>query len=104
MGRPDMTFPRPHPGPRARVEVRDIPAALAAKRLGITAARFDEAAPELYARGFPRPDPTTGLFDLVAIDAWMDRRSGLTGVGPARDASAVVAGRLEAMRHGRAKS
>ena len=86
--------------PRARVDVRDVPAALAARRLGLSEPRFEEATPELYARGFPRPDPTTGLFDLVAVDAWMDRRSGLTAAPPARDASAVVASRLEAMRRG----
>jgi hypothetical protein len=26
------------------------------------------------ARGFPRPDPTTGMFDLAAIDQWMTAR------------------------------
>lgn len=90
--------------PRARVEVRDVPLALAARRLGLSEARFEAAASELYARGFPRPDATTGLYDLVAIEAWMDRRSGLTGPPPARDAASVVAGRLEAMRRGGTKA
>jgi hypothetical protein len=26
------------------------------------------------ARGFPRPDPTTSMFDLAAIDQWMTAR------------------------------
>jgi hypothetical protein len=30
--------------------------------------------PALLARGFPRPDPTTGMFDLAAIDHWMTAR------------------------------
>ena len=90
--------------PRARVEVRDVPPALAARRLGLSEGRFDEASAELYARGFPRPDPTTGLFDLIAIEAWMDRRSGLTTAAPARDAATVFAGRLEAMRRGGEKA
>jgi hypothetical protein len=97
-------FRSPTAHPRASVEVRDAPAALAARRLGLSEARFAEAAPELYARGFPRPDPTTGLFDLLAIDAWMDRRSGLTGAPPARDASTVFTERLEAMRRGGKKA
>lgn len=56
--------------------------------------------PELLARGFPRPDPTTGMYDLVAIDAWMDARSGVAPTGAAltsepkaRNAADVVAER-----------
>ena len=99
-----VTFARPNSNPRARVDVRDVPMALAARRLGLSEARFEAASAELYARGFPRPDATTGLYDLVAIEAWMDRRSGLTSAAPARDAAAVVAGRLEAMRRGGTKA
>jgi hypothetical protein len=39
---------------------------------------FDRLRLELFARGFPQPDITTGLYDLKAIDAWQDARSGLT--------------------------
>lgn len=44
----------------------------------LTQVAFDAALPRLRARGFPAPDPDTGCYDLKAIDAWMDARSGLT--------------------------
>ena len=62
---------------RHRVDPRDVPAAKAARRLGLTLAQFDLVKPDLFARGFPMPDPTTGLFDLKAIEHWMNSRSKL---------------------------
>jgi hypothetical protein len=59
---------------RHTVEPRDVPAVKAARRLHLTLKEFEEMKDELYRRGFPRPDPTTGNFDLVAIDRWMDGR------------------------------
>lgn len=83
--------------PRARVEPRDVPAEAAARRVGLSLAEFEELLPGYLARGFPPPDPTSGLFDLVAIEDWMDkrhRRDGLTD-GPAlRDARDVASTRL----------
>jgi hypothetical protein len=93
---------RATPSIRLRVDPRDVPADKAARRLGLTLAVFEEVRDRLHARGFPRPDPDTGLFDLKAIEDWMDRRSGLTSNLAARDASTVVKGRLEAMRGGKA--
>ena len=29
---------------------------------------------ELFERGFPRPDPTTGMYDLDEIDRWRAER------------------------------
>ena len=87
---------------RLRVDPRDVPADKAARRLGLTLAAFEEVSDRLFARGFPRPDPDTGLYDLKAVDDWMDRRSGLTSSLAARDASTVVKARLEAMRGGKA--
>jgi hypothetical protein len=87
---------------RFSVEPRDVPLAAAARRLGLGETDFRCRLPDLLARGFPPPDLTTGNFDLKAIDAWMDRRSGL---GPstlplARDAREVVASRIAEMsRH-----
>ena len=89
---------------RIRVDPRDVPADKAARRLGLRLEAFERVADRLYARGFPRPDPDTGLFDLVAVDAWMDRRSGLTSNLGARDASAVFKSRLEALRGGKGKA
>jgi hypothetical protein len=59
---------------RFRVEPRDVPRAVAGRRLGLGPAQFDAALPNLLARGFPRPDPDTGNFDMQAIDAWCDGR------------------------------
>lgn len=86
---------------RYRVEPRDAPPEVAARRLGRTLAEFNSVLPRLRARGFPSPDPDTGNFDLVAIDRWMDARNrhlfgGL--VMQARDAGSVVGDRIAAMR------
>jgi hypothetical protein len=70
-----MTPPRAN-DVRHRVEPRGVSPAKAARRLGITSARFDECLPELIERGFPPADPTTGNYDLKKIDAWMDDPQG----------------------------
>jgi hypothetical protein len=49
----------------------------AARRLGLELTDFNRLKDDLFARGFPRLDPTTGNYDLKAIDAWQDARSGL---------------------------
>jgi len=89
---------------RFRVEPRDVPAAAAARRLGLSEQAFREALPQLVARGFPAADETTGFFDLAAIDEWQSRRHPglfLTSAETARDArSGLVAHRLEALRRG----
>jgi hypothetical protein len=59
---------------RFRVEPRDIPVEKAARRLHLTTTEFQAKLPALLARGFPRPDPTTSMFDLAAIDQWMTAR------------------------------
>ena len=59
---------------RFRVDPRDVPAEVAARRLGKSVADFEALLPKLIARGFPAPDPDTGNFDMVAIDRWCDAR------------------------------
>lgn len=88
-----------------RVEAGDVPAMSAARRLGLTLEVFNAKRGALEQRGFPRPDPTTDLYDLDAIDAWRRARNphlfGLTGVAGAVDArSGVVAARLKAGARG----
>jgi hypothetical protein len=82
--------------PRFKIEPRDVPPTVAAKVLGLTEARFLACLPDLLARGFPAADDTTGNFDLKAVNAWQDRRSGLgvAAAQAAKDAQAVVAERL----------
>jgi len=89
---------------RVRVEIRDVPAALAARRLNLTEAEFQQKLPDLIRRGFPEQDPTTGMFDLDAIDAWRRARHPslfLTSAPQARDARSVVASRLGGNRWAR---
>ena len=87
---------------RYRVECRDVPPEEAARRLGVKPNIFADKLPNLFARGFPRPDPDTGNFDLQAIDRWMDSRNPhLFGIGAqmqARDASIVIKDRLAKLR------
>jgi hypothetical protein len=70
-----------------------VPADKAARRLHLTLAEFQAKLSELLARGFPQPDPTTGMFDLAAIDQWMTARqsqpAALTAELKPRDASDV---------------
>lgn len=80
---------------RFAVTPRDVPATKAARRLHLTVREFEEMKDELFRRGFPRPDPTTGNFDLVAIDRWMNGRHSSTCADKARDARDVMAERLK---------
>jgi len=69
-----------------------VPPQMAARRLGLTLVQFREAREALCRDGMPVPCPVTGYYDLVAIDAWVDRRSGLA----AKDVSASAAERIRA--------
>lgn len=87
---------------RFRIDPRDIPPPMAARRLGLDVVVFNAALPNLLARGFPRPDPDTGNFDLQAIDRWCNTRHPhlFTSAGPmgAVDVRTVADERLAAMR------
>jgi hypothetical protein len=86
---------------RFRIEPRDVPLEQAARRLGKTRGELEAVLPDLLARGFPQPDPTTGNFDLAAIDRWCDARHPHLFGGvemQARDARDVVRDRLERLR------
>lgn len=93
---------------RFNIEARDVPPKEAAKRIGTSLEDFNAKLPKLIDRGFPRPDPDTGNFDLHAIDRWCDARHGhLFGTGStvqARDAGDVFKdriGRIVPVRAGR---
>ena len=91
---------------RFRVDPRDVPAEKAARRLHLTLGEFTAKLPDLLVRGFPGPDPTTGMFDLAAIDAWMDARhdlvpnNGLTPRKSSINALEVCGERLRRLHHG----
>lgn len=84
----------------------DVPPAVAAKRMGMTLEAFVAKLPDLLQRGFPAADPTTGNFDLDAVDAWRRARyphlagEALTLVPRARDARDVVRDRVARIRGG----
>lgn len=86
----------------------DVPPIVAARRLGLSLQAFEEALKRpvdgLLARCFPAPDPTTGNFDLDAIDAWRRTRYPqlfrLTGEVQALNARDVVHGRVARLRGG----
>lgn len=80
---------------RYQVQPRMVSPDKAARRLGLTPAEFREKLPKLISIGMPQACPVTGNFDLAAIDAWLDRRSGLAKSKPvARDASDTFEERL----------
>src|SRR5690348_7189534 len=82
----------------------DCPPIAAARALWLTLEDFNAKLPELLARGFPPADPTTGNFDMDAINAWRRSRNPqiygaqLTPPATARDAKDVVRQRLEGIR------
>jgi hypothetical protein len=85
---------------RFRIEPGDVPPEKAARRLHLTLAEFTDKLTELLRRGFPGPDPTTGMFCLEAIDQWRLRRFPhlfpLTSQQERSDDSDAVRQRLEA--------
>ena len=88
---------------RFRVEPGDVPAEYAARRLGLSYPKeFEAKLPNLYERGFPRPDADTGNFDLDAIDRWRRGRYphlyGSGAVMQARDASSVAKDRIARLK------
>ena len=89
---------------RYQVNPRDVPPEKAARRLHLTVSQFDLVREDLFARGFPVPDATTGMYDLKAIDDWMDRRSGmantLTADASPRNAQEVFDDRVRRLRNG----
>jgi hypothetical protein len=82
---------------RFQVQPRLVPAAKAARRLHLTLDEFRAEIAALRLEGFPAPCPVTGHFDLVAIDAWLDRRAGLAAPAPRADADAIIKARLDSI-------
>jgi hypothetical protein len=92
---------------RYQVEPRDVPAEKAARRLHLTLAEFKAKLPALLDRGFPSADPTTGMFDLEAIDLWRHARHAhlfafpmLTTPPRLRDSREVIDERIEKLASG----
>jgi DNA-binding IclR family transcriptional regulator len=59
----------------ARIPDRgDVTAGAVAQRLGLALSELERLRPELEARNFPAPDPTTGRYCIDAVDRWRLRR------------------------------
>jgi hypothetical protein len=87
---------------RFRIDPRDVPPDKAARRLHITQAEFDVVLEELIAPGFPRPDPTAGMFDLTVVEVPLDEGGALcksAGVRPADDRVQPGARKAERQEH-----
>jgi hypothetical protein len=84
----------------------DCPPEVAARRLWLSLEKFKEQLPQLLERKFPPADPTTGNYDLDAIDAWRRSRypqlfrENLTPAPSARDAKDVLRARMAGVRDG----
>jgi hypothetical protein len=59
---------------RFHVNPRDVPPSVAARALGLSLEAFAEKLPKLLDRRFPAADPTTGNYDLKAIEQWQNLR------------------------------
>jgi hypothetical protein len=77
----------------------DVPESAVARLLGLTIADFRARRAHLRDRGFPEPDPTTGLYCIEAVDRWRLGRHArlfpeLTAMPAAAHAQAVFTDRL----------
>lgn len=72
-------------GVRYVVEPRLVPMTKAARRLHLTLAEFKSHLPALRRDGFPTACAITGHFDLKAIDAWLDKRTGVADTNEISD-------------------
>jgi hypothetical protein len=48
----------------------DVVPSAVAELLGLSLADFNSRAAALRERGFPEPDPTTGLYCIEAVERW----------------------------------
>jgi hypothetical protein len=48
----------------------DVAASLVAELLGLSVSDFEVRRAALRERGFPEPDPTTGLYCIEAVERW----------------------------------
>jgi len=90
------------PDVRFSVDPADIPAEKVARRMHLTITQFKACKVRLFTRGFPRPDPDTGMYCLEAVDRWrllrhpalfpelMPKDPTAPGVAPEKDLGAMA--------------
>jgi hypothetical protein len=77
---------------------RLVPPAKVARWLFLSVDDFRTLLPKLRLEGFPAPCPVTGHYDLLALEAWQDKRSGLAGaIAPTTGSEATIRQRLDAL-------
>src|SRR5690606_11190469 len=89
-----------HPLPssvRFPVQPRLVPPVKAARWLHLTLDEFRAALPALRKEGFPAACPVTGHYDLIALQAWQDRRSGLSTSASTEDRVAIMRERISGL-------
>jgi len=62
------------PAVRFRLDPVYAPPEKIARLMSLTPAQFANCCPRLYARGFPVPDETTGMYDIEAVQRWRKRQ------------------------------
>jgi hypothetical protein len=82
------------PSIRFSVQPRMLPPSKVARWLFLSLEAFSEAQPALLKEGFPKPCPVTGHYDMRALEAWQDKRSGLAGGLPVEDRTSVMRERI----------
>ena len=87
------TAPRA-PSIRFPVQPRMLPPSKVARWLFLSVDEFREALPALLKEGFPKACPVTGHYDMRALEAWQDKRSGLAGALPVEDRASVMRERI----------
>lgn len=70
-----MAKARPQaPAIRFKLDPAYAPPEKIARLLSLTIGQFDGCKARLYARGFPVPDETTGMYDIEAVERWRKRQ------------------------------
>jgi hypothetical protein len=82
---------------RFRITPRLVPARSVARWLGLSLEKFLADLPALRMEGFPSACSVTGNFDLHAIEAWQDKRSGLAGGRLEPDYDAIIRARIDSL-------
>lgn len=75
------------PRPPRIPQTGEVRPRVVAHLFGVDATDMAELLPLLYDRGFPRPEPLTGHFDIEAVQAWRRNRHPGLLAPPARPAN-----------------
>ena len=87
-----------HDGSRWLVEPRIWNGVVVSRRLGMSQSAFCRRRHELEALGFPNYDHILKGWDSVAIESWLDKRSGLLSDNPIQSSRMKDAIRLGDVR------